>query len=163
MKRSLTRLLVVALAASNTSCARMWWRLHYSYAKCYWTEMPELEVTKTSVLPRSNKSKSNLVIPVHFLLRRDDYMIEFRNGEGLGNHYLYIQAKGPSGEPLALRSPQFYGGLNGPPWREIYRYSVDAESVEVLELTVRDSMSRELGRESLKLVALSGGRCVVYN
>ncbi len=134
-----------------------------SWHTCSWLELvddPFTEVVARRVTVGEEAACTAVNAPGDFRVRRERYVIEIWNGD---RYYpeLYAKARSPSGTRLRIDSPQL---------RELNRGSRRANEFdyflwerkepypERIEFTIVDEAGKELGRESLAIKAVTGGR-----
>lgn len=172
MKLSHLCVLAVVLAAGSSSCAS--WS--YQNAPCNWIELgeaPGLEVTGRRVTAAPWEQCTDVNAPGYFLLRRAAYTVEFWNGERELPE-LFVRVFGAGGKRMVLRSAHLAGEPNAKlrssgPNRTEYDYRLLDEFrfnwspfLEFLEFAVLDDNGEEIGHESLKVVAKTGGTYRAY-
>lgn len=146
-------------AIALSSCLAM----SSSWHTCSWFELadePAAEVVAHRVTVGEEASCTAVNAPGDFRLIRERYVVEIWNGD---RYYpeLFARVVSPHGTRLRIHSPQFHELRNRGTRRanEFDYFLWDRKpSPERIEFVVVSDAGDELGRESLKIRAVTGGR-----
>ncbi|MGD9901988.1 MAG: hypothetical protein AB7U83_00860 [Vicinamibacterales bacterium] len=158
--RSLPLAVAALCAITQVSCLAM----SSSWYTCSWLELaddPAVEVVARRVTVGEEAACTAVNAPGDFRIIRERYVVEVWNGD---RYYpeLYVKVTSVSGMRLQLTSSQFHErkgrGIRRANEFDYFFWEKREPYPARIEFVVVDAAGNELGRESLAIKAVTGGR-----